>query len=166
MSEEKVLYIVRHGKSSWDYEDVSDVDRPLKNRGLRNSYEMPGRLKKDIIGPGLIITSPAIRALHTAVIFARVLDFPYNKIVIEERIYESSENEIINFIKKTNDAISSIMVFGHNPCFTYLANKFVKNRIDNIPTAGVVILKFDSLSWKRIEKSNLKSEHYIYPKKT
>ena len=67
----KKLYIVRHGKSTWDYESTSDIDRPLKERGIKDAYSMSERLLDKIQIPELIISSNAIRALHTATIFAR-----------------------------------------------------------------------------------------------
>ena len=30
----KTLYIVRHAKSSWTYDGIKDIDRPLKKRGI------------------------------------------------------------------------------------------------------------------------------------
>ena len=56
------------------------------------------------------------------------------------------------------------MIFGHNPTFTNFANKFVKNQIDNIPTSGVVILKFNTDNWSNINGNNLINEIFDYPK--
>jgi len=36
----KTLYIVRHAKSSWDYEGIEDIDRPLKKRGIKDAHLM------------------------------------------------------------------------------------------------------------------------------
>ncbi len=40
------LYIIRHGKSSWDNEGLDDIDRPLNPRGLRSANMMAERLKR------------------------------------------------------------------------------------------------------------------------
>ena len=32
----KTLYIVRHAKSSWEYDSIEDIDRPLKKRGIKD----------------------------------------------------------------------------------------------------------------------------------
>ena len=60
----KKLIIVRHGKSSWEYDGILDIDRPLKQRGIRNGYEMAQRLSEADIVPDLIYSSSASRALH------------------------------------------------------------------------------------------------------
>ena len=68
---ERRLYIIRHGKSSWDHEMLDDIDRPLADRGLRNAEEMALRFKERELVPQLVYTSPANRALNTALIMCR-----------------------------------------------------------------------------------------------
>ena len=60
---EKILGIIRHGKSTWDYGSVSDLDRPLKESGINNTIDISQKIKKQDMMPDLIISSPAIRAL-------------------------------------------------------------------------------------------------------
>lgn len=165
MAEQKTLYIVRHAKSSWGYENVSDMDRPLKNKGIRSAYEMAERLLKNNHQPDLIMSSPANRAIHTALIFAGVLRYPVNEIRIREELYGTHEQEIYNFIKNANDALYSIMIFGHNPDFTNLANLFLTEPVDYISTAGMVIISFNTDSWMKIERSNVKQVEIDAPKK-
>lgn len=147
MNSFKHLYIVRHGKSEWDYGDIPDIDRPLKERGIRDGYNMAKRLLNNGIIPDKIISSPAIRALHTASIFARVFKFPFAEIEIRESIYMATSNFMFDIIKQTDDQYNSLMIFGHNPTFTDLANYFLKNKIENMPTTGIVLLKFEAKSW-------------------
>jgi len=165
MKKRKTLQIVRHAKSSWDYNDISDIDRPLKLKGIQSAYEMARRIKIRNALPELIITSPANRAIHTAIIFARVFEFPLSKIKVEENLYATEEDFITDLIKKTDNSISSLMVFGHNPELTNLVNIFVKNTIENISTAGIVTLIFDIEKWKDISKKKLVSEQFDFPKK-
>ena len=40
----KQLFIIRHGKSSWDLEDISDFDRPLRASGIHASHLMGRKL--------------------------------------------------------------------------------------------------------------------------
>ena len=161
----KQLYIVRHAKSSWDYEDISDIDRPLSIRGITDAGVMAGRLKSNGDIPSLMISSPACRAIHTATIFARVLKFPLEKIIIAEKIYPGNINDILKILEKIEECHSSVMIFGHNPALTELANYFLKYPIDNIPTAGVVTLNFSVDRWKDLRESKAKSELVDFPKK-
>mgnify|MGYP000577094031 CR=1 FL=1 len=36
----KTIYLVRHAKSSWEYHELPDMDRPLKGRGIRDAHLM------------------------------------------------------------------------------------------------------------------------------
>lgn len=42
----KTLILLRHAKSSWDFPDLSDHDRPLNNRGKKDAPLMAEVLKK------------------------------------------------------------------------------------------------------------------------
>lgn len=165
MSGEKTLFIGRHAKSSWDYPGRSDIDRPLAERGVQNAYDMASRMKKRDEVPQLIISSPANRALHTAVIYSRVLDYNLGGIVINEDLYMGGEDAILQVISLVDDNIDSLMIFGHNPDFTYLANNFLNDRIYNIPTCGVVRLSFKVTHWENIHRSTLTGHLFDYPKK-
>jgi phosphohistidine phosphatase len=158
----KILYIVRHAKSSWDYENVADVDRPLKVKGIKNAYEIARNIKLKNNLPDLIISSPANRALHTAMILARIFDTPAGQVQIDNGFYESSFNYCLERITGTDDKVNTLMVIGHNPDFTDLVNQFLKEPLSDLPTAGTVKLEFGCDSWKTIDKSNLVRHSLIF----
>ena len=165
MKSYKQLFIVRHGKSSWEYENVDDIDRPLKVKGINDAYAMAKRLESRNKHPQLILSSPANRALHTSTIFARVLKYPLNNLRLNEVIYNGGEDEILQLIKETDDSVSSVMIFGHNPVFTDLSNLFLKDELDKLPTAGITSLNFKAEKWKDISAENVSTELVDYPKK-
>jgi phosphohistidine phosphatase len=165
MKQLKILHVVRHAKSSWDYDGTADIDRTLKSKGIKSAYEISRKLKLSQLVPEKIISSPANRALHTAVIFARVFEFPFTEIQITNVLYESSADKIVDMIRKLNNEVNSVMIFGHNPDFTDLVNNFIKSPVDNIPTSGVVTLKFSVPDWKGIDRSNLENQLFNFPNK-
>lgn len=161
----KTLYITRHGKSSWDFEGIADIDRPLSIRGVNNAYLMAERLKAKGLKPELLISSPAIRALHTAEIFVRTLGIDWNSLEINDKLYFSYTNEILEAILHLDNRYSSVMIFGHNPSFTQLANTLLLNPVDNIPTAGMITLVFPLNKWTELRDTKPQSEDFDYPKK-
>lgn len=161
----KQLFIVRHGKSDWSDPELRDIDRPLKNRGVRNAYDMAGFLKEKGVKPEIMISSPAARALNTASIFFRVLEMEPDELIVDERLYHASPGEIMEIITGVPDTFQSIMIFGHNPSFTQLANVFLTEHIYNIPTAGVVFLDFAMNKWQEISKTKPVDHFFEYPKK-
>jgi phosphohistidine phosphatase len=161
----KTLHIVRHGKSSWDFENISDIDRPLSTRGINNAYLMAKKLSERKVKPGLLISSPANRALYTALIFSRVMKLPYEKVRIEDLIYMGYTNDILELLGQQDNELSDILIFGHNPTFTSLANQLMTSNIDNIPTAGIVSLTFSADSWEDIRNMKASSDFFDYPRR-
>ena len=160
----KRLFIVRHGKSSWELESVRDIDRTLKERGIMDAYKMASRLQSAGLVPKKIVSSSAARAFHSAVIFHRVLNMPPGTFSIEPGLYAADTEEILNIVYSFDDDDDSIMIFGHNPGFTDLANELSRLNISNVPTTGVVVLDFDIGKWTEIGRDRLVKEHFDYPR--
>jgi phosphohistidine phosphatase len=160
----KTLYIVRHAKSSWDYPELDDMDRPLNNRGKRNAPEMGKRLAKQHIKPGLLVTSPAKRARATAKNIAKEIGISPGEIVRNDLLYHGSISSILEVISTTDDHLDDMMIVGHNPGFTELANYLTGSDIYNIPTCGVVAIEFDVESWNEIGEKTGKLLFFDYPK--
>jgi phosphohistidine phosphatase len=160
----KKLFIVRHAKSSWDDPDLDDFDRPLNTRGKRNAPEIGKRLAMRGVNPDLIITSPAKRAAATARRIAEEISYPKSKIIKEENFYHGTIQEVITIVQKLEDHVNSLMIFGHNPGLTDLANYLSSADIYNIPTCGVVEIDFDIASWKMLGSKTGKLINFDFPK--
>jgi phosphohistidine phosphatase len=158
MAGKKILHIVRHAKSSWDLADIDDIDRPLTDKGIWKAYLMSEKIKSLYPAPGLIVSSPAIRALHTAMIFAAVCRIPYRNVLISETLYNMGSGEIIDYIRKTDNNISSMILFGHNPDFTDIVNTFAKKPVKTLPTTGAVTFEFDTDLWEDAGADNAVSQ--------
>ncbi|HWK56019.1 MAG TPA: histidine phosphatase family protein [Parapedobacter sp.] len=146
----KHLFIIRHAKSDWSF-DVSDFDRPLNSRGFKNAPIMAKRMAEYPVKPQQLISSPAKRAITTAQIFAEHLAIPVNDIKIEQRIYEALPNTLLQLISELDDGLHSVAFFGHNPGLTLLVNYLADENIYNLPTCGIVHLRFDDIAdWASI----------------
>ncbi len=152
----KSLFLVRHAKSDWTYNGLPDVDRPLNERGYRDAHYMSKNLHEKKYVPDAIITSPAIRAVNTALIFARNLNYLENKLIINRGLYETSAENFITLLANIDDTFNCVYVFSHNPTITKAANILSNSNIDNIPTCGIVCIHFDSSTWKATEKASFK----------
>jgi len=162
----KRLLLIRHAKSSWDDPDVADIDRPLNNRGKRDAPVMGERLKNTHNAkPDLILSSPAKRALRTAKIIAKEIEYPAEKVVIKNSLYGAGVDAMLNVIQYLDDSIHEVMVFGHNPDLTSLANYLSDHQTDNIPTCGVFCVDFDIKLWKDVKSGKGIFRFFDYPKK-
>ncbi len=147
----KQLILVRHGKSSWDY-PVEDKDRPLKERGIADAHRVASILKSQQLQIDAAFASPANRALHTSMIFLRLLHFPMENFSVSNALYDFSGEEVMNFVKEQDNTLNTILLFGHNNAFTNIANYWGNRTISNVPTAGLVQINFDVIQWNKAEK--------------
>lgn len=161
----KEVFLVRHAKSSWDNMGLSDHDRPLNKRGKRDAPKMAEYLKESINSIDVIVSSSAKRALLTARNFESAFEDELEEFVIERDLYHASREEILRVISEIDDRYNRAIVFGHNPGFTTFANLFSAIYIDNVPTAGIVGLKFDVNSWNEVSEANGNICLFTYPKK-
>ncbi len=115
--------------------------------------------------PDLIISSNACRALHSAVIFHRVFGLAPALLQTDPHLYLAGIDEILNVIYGNDDENRSLMIFGHNPGFTDIANYLSNMDISNVPTTGVVILEFDTDRWIDIDRKLVTNEIFEFPRK-
>src|SRR6202795_306907 len=108
----KTLFLIPHAKSSWDDTALADKDRPLDDRGKRDAPKMAKRLAKRDVKSDLILSSPAMRALTTAEIMAKKLDYKLKDIVVDDRLYAGEADDLLNVIHKLGDKLERVMLFG------------------------------------------------------
>lgn len=157
----KELILVRHGKSSWDY-NVDDRDRPLKLRGITDGHLVSQKLKSLQLEIDAVFSSPANRALHTCMILLRGLDYPFKQFELSNELYEFSGEGVMNFVRGLPNELGRVMIFGHNFAFTNVANQWGNRHIDNVPTTGLVHLQFNTDQWSTISKGT--TLRAIFPK--
>lgn len=160
----KTLYIVRHAKSDKENAQLQDIDRPLNARGYDDAHFMASKLTAANIQPELLISSPAVRALSTALIFARKLGYDPQKILLENSLYETGTKEYIEVIRSTPDSFSSAMLFGHNSTITSLVNSLGKPFTENVPTSGITGFTFSATQWSEIIPGDGNLIFYDFPK--
>ncbi len=157
----KTLYLVRHAKSSWEY-DLIDHERPLNNRGFKDANLVSKHLKKSIGLPDLVLSSDAVRAKTTAYIYAKNLGINEEGIVLNHQLYDFSGRDLTHVISNCDDDIKTLMVFGHNHAMTAFVNTFGDTYTDNVATSGFTHLEFDIDSWKDLKPG--KTIQSLYPK--
>ena len=160
----RTLFLVRHAKSSWDDVALPDKERPLADRGKRDAPMMGKRLAKRKVKPDLILSSPARRALSTAEIIAKELNYRADDIVVDDRLYATEAETLLGVIGELSDKLKCVMLFGHNPEFTDLAHR-LSNEPALMPTCAVAQLTFVSTSWSSISSTKPAEVLLDYPKK-
>lgn len=160
----KTLYLMRHAKSSWDFPELSDHDRPLNNRGRKDAPLMGRELMSREVTVDLIVSSSAVRALTTATLVAKELEYDTEKIAVEEEIYKANKQELLTIIKHIPNQFDKVMLVGHNYTISELANMLSPDMVPTMPTAAVVCLTFNCGTWAEINKQNASFAFFDYPK--
>jgi phosphohistidine phosphatase len=161
----KTLVLFRYAKSSWEDENLDDHDRPLAPRGRRDAPVMGKRLARRGLEPDLLLTSTAARARETADYLAAALGLAQSQIRVERRIYLASPGELLKVIGALDDDLGIVLLVGHNPGLTELANRLLPSLdLDNLPTAGVVAVECDIARWKDIDSATLALDFHDSPK--
>jgi phosphohistidine phosphatase len=157
----KHLTLVRHAKSVWENTAKADLDRPLNDRGLHDAPKMAQKVLDYGGDPQCLMSSPAKRAQQTASFIAQAYKLSADNIVVNEKLYCFNEHELLRAVHDFSDRIDHIIGVAHNPALTRLVNRLAHTRIENIPTCGVVILRFNVLRWQDVSHGELLV--YDYP---
>lgn len=160
----KQIILVRHAKSDWNSDALSDFDRPLNERGKRDAPVMAHRLLDKKIKIDAFVASPARRAKKTASIFAQEYKVDKDKIIFKEELYAAPEETFYNVVTGMDDKFDTIAIFSHNPGITEFANELTDVRIDNIPTCGVFAVRIKTKRWSDFKNAEKEFWFADYPK--
>lgn len=149
----KKITIVRHAKSSWEG-NFADINRPLNTRGINDLKLMTSALRPYNLNPDCVLSSPANRALTTAIFFLENLNFNIKSPKIVDKLYDFSGNNLISVIKKIDNQYAHAMLFGHNHAITYFVNTYGDIAIANVPTCGLVSIDFPITNWSDLKKGH------------
>lgn len=160
----KTVYIVRHAKSSWDFPHLNDEERPLLEKGKKRTRLINDFLIKEKINVDLIISSHAVRAHETAKIIARAVGYPPENIRIDRMIYHANANRLADQFFDVPESVESIMLVGHNPTLTNFANMYLDEKIEWLPTSGVVSINFETDKWEEVPNAPHHTNFVVTPK--
>ncbi|MDO6706907.1 histidine phosphatase family protein [Photobacterium sp. 1_MG-2023] len=160
----KLLFVVRHAKSSWDNPDLDDHDRPLNERGLKNAEEMAKRFGAWLAMPQRILSSTAERAFQTAQFFEQGLHPHPTELATTVGLYTDSAHEVAEIIQSVSDEIDRLMVVCHNPAINELVGR-LGLKIENMPTCGVAVFAIHTEQWKNLGPETSEVIFFDYPKR-
>jgi phosphohistidine phosphatase len=163
----KKLIFIRHGKAEDPAPEISDFERSLTLKGKIISKLMARKFKERENSPGILITSPAFRALETAYIFAEEFGIEPEKIIINSNLYYKMNFHYLHkILSLVNEDTDSVTLFGHNPSFTEIAGSLCKGGCDFMPKCSVAGISFNIKTWSEIRHNTGKQEYYLKPEKT
>lgn len=144
------LYIVRHGIAI-DREDPkcpAEAERYLTEEGVEKTRQVAKGVAALGVAGDLLITSPYVRAVQTAEIFAEALDYARQKIRRNEMLLPGSEPTLLFRELAREKQASSILVFGHAPHLDGLIATALgsKKHLTSLKKAGVALIELKRIS--------------------
>ncbi|WP_160118701.1 SixA phosphatase family protein [Chryseotalea sanaruensis] len=160
---QRSLYIMRHAQAEEIHGGLHDKDRELTGKGQQEALIIGTQLSKQGFTPEYIYTSVANRTKHTAALVSDVLKVTSEHVIEEEELYNSSIRSYLSFINKIDASIRSVLLVGHNPTVSYLAEYLSNAEIGSMPTGGLCLLQITVPSWKEVSKESATLLDFIYP---
>jgi len=160
----KTLYLIRHAKSDWNNPELTDFERTLNKRGLKEVPFMAEKLNELAFNPDHIICSSSKRTRTTAKLICKEINYPLNDVCFDPSIYEASLTTLIAIINLLPNNKDEIAIIGHNPSITNLSNYLTNDHIANMPTCSIVKIELEIDNWNEIVREIGIQKFFIYPK--
>ncbi len=162
----KTLFLMRHAKSSWANEGLSDHDRPLNKRGLHDAPAMATRLRERGVVFDGVVSSSALRARETVRLFGDVLNWDPGIVHIEPSLYGATAQEWQQLVQQLDEEWNTALMVGHNPTLTEMAQEWGRFDIVNVPTCAWLEIRYAGDFWGNLGDSNRDLEiDFDYPKR-
>lgn len=163
----KYLTLIRHAKSSWEQPDIDDMVRPLNQRGKESTILLGNWMQFQKMKPDAIITSPATRALHTAINVASWINFNKARIDIDQSIYFGGMKAMVEKLLSLDQAdkpCNEVVLVGHEPYLGELVTKLCGDELEKFPTCALYQIHWEAETWEEALKSTGSKVLFMTPK--
>lgn len=153
----RYLFLLRHANA---LAAKPDKKRALDEKGVNQARQLGIYLSKQ---PriNLIKLSDATRTEQTFEQLIKTLGYSPKSQGISS-LYNATPDQILQELRKTDDNVNNLMIIGHNPGITMVAQllninmeaKWASLITENQPTAKVTIIKSEADSWQNFTKFN------------
>lgn len=157
----KVLYLLRHAKSSWKNETLQDIERPLNARGRRAAETMGRFLMKKKVFPDLVLSSSAVRARQTTDLLIAAAKLS-SDLRFDERIYEAGASKLLEVINQLEKGKESVLLVGHNPGLEELV-ELLTGKTERMPTGTLSKIVLRASNWTSIGEQGGTLEWIVKP---
>lgn len=166
-----ILSLFRHAKSAWGDASSGDFERPLAARGEAAAPLMGRWMADHGLIPDIVLSSPSARTRATCALAFGSLGAP-PVIRFEDELYLASAPTLLGHVRRVEAGVRHLMLVGHNPGLQTLALDLVSDGpepararlADKLPTAGLVVIGFDTASFGTIEPSTGRLLHFVTPR--
>jgi len=132
------LLLMRHAKSSWDNDSLTDHERPLNARGERAASAVGAALNARGFAPDIIWSSDAKRTRLTAMHLIRAIPGA-QQVEYIPGFYHASAQNVLDICDQREEPSPPLMLLGHNPGWASL-HQYFTGQYHNYPTGACTVL--------------------------
>lgn len=158
------LVLVRHAHAHAAEPGLEDFERRLDRRGRGEAETMAARAAALGLAPAHLISSPADRAIATARQFAKALGFPLPRIRHDDRVYLAEREQLVAILRALPDAPQRVMLVGHNPGLSALAEWLTDEDVDALATGSFYVARGPLAHWANLARGALEPAGYEQPR--
>jgi phosphohistidine phosphatase len=163
------LWLLRHAKSSWQDDELPDIERPLAPRGRRAADAIARYIARESIRPELVLCSPAARARETLERVLPSLGDP--DVGVEPELYTFDPEPLLLRLRSIPDRVGSVMLVGHNPAIQRLALTIARGgdrRAElaaSYPTGALAELELEARTWSDAGVADAALTRFVLPRR-
>lgn len=161
--EHKTVTLIRHAKAEQAGKGMSDIDRPLKQKGEKQAARLGLWLKASDFHPDLIWSSPAVRTHMSARIILDYINAPLSSLRVRKKLYLADASDIFTLIHKASPEIKHLALVGHNPGIADLIDLLSSDKHPEFPPATICTIDFAVSSWEGVVQGSGLTRHFITP---
>ena len=144
----KTLLLLRHAKSSWKDESLSDHERPLNRRGPKAAPRMGRLLREEGLVPQRILSSTAVRARTTAWAAAEASGFA-GDVSLCPQLYLAPPEVYVDVARGLEGDPGRVLLVGHNPGIEQLVGELTGSD-RRMPTAALAVVSLPIARWSEL----------------
>jgi phosphohistidine phosphatase len=145
----KYLTLIRHAKAAHDG-GVSDIERPLAERGRRDGKAMGAILAARFPVPDVILASPARRVRETLAALAEggasAQEPEYHEV-----LYLAEREILSDFAASALMEHDEVWIVAHNPGITEAIEALSGARLENVPTLSIARIAVEEVVYESLQ---------------
>ena len=159
----KDLWLVRHADTVAAQAGQKDSERELSAKGYQDATRLGHYLYTQQQDIDLMLVSTAQRAQRTAEILAEQMHYTDHKFKLTEDLYQASVRSALELINQQANSIHQLMIIGHNPTLTYLAEYLSGELVSTMAPGSLFSLRLTVNEWKEVSQGGVTVISYLEP---
>ncbi|WP_055491410.1 histidine phosphatase family protein [Streptomyces sp. TP-A0356] len=164
------LVVLRHAKSAWPG-GVSDHERPLAPRGLRDAPAAGRALAEADCLPDLALCSTAVRARQTWELASAQWGTP-PPVRLQPLLYAADVPDLLEAVREVPATVGTLLLIGHNPGLAELVLTLAGDGLDDtldrvhakFPTSAIAVLAWHGATWDSLAPGTALLVEVIVPR--